>query len=85
MKEIDNDIYNRLISDQCFNFIKNRINQFFKICIDCEIVGACRGGCVTSGIDSFNNKNEAACAFKKEAWNIFLKYLYINKYSERIN
>ncbi|MHB2149870.1 radical SAM protein [Calditrichota bacterium LG25] len=76
LDEIDYNIYHPLIFEKGFIFLTRRFEKIKEVCKDCEIVGICRGGCVMTGIDSYNKKNEAACVFQKETWKYFLTYIY---------
>jgi len=79
LNEINDDIYHSLIFEKAINFLRKRFETFKEVCEDCEIAGICRGGCVLTGIDSYNMKNEAACLFQKETWKNFLRYMYSRK------
>ena len=76
LNEINDDIYHPLVFEKGLNFLRRRFETFKEVCKDCEIAGICRGGCLMTGIDPFNKKNEAACIFQKETWKHFLKYSY---------
>jgi radical SAM protein with 4Fe4S-binding SPASM domain len=77
--EIDGNIYHPLIFEKGINFLKKRWEAYKEICLDCELAGICKGGCVMTGLNSFNKKNEAACAFQKAAWKHFLNYISAQK------
>jgi radical SAM protein with 4Fe4S-binding SPASM domain len=79
LDEIKDDIYHPLLSKKVFNYLNERFEVFKEVCIDCEMAGICRGGCILSGIDPFNKKNEAACIFRKETWNHFLAHINSEK------
>jgi radical SAM protein with 4Fe4S-binding SPASM domain len=76
IKLLNYDIYNPILWEASFNFIKDRVDSIIKNCIDCEIVGICRGGCILDGLDNENNINKAACSFRKELWKRFLMVVY---------
>ncbi len=72
-KDVDEDIYNPKIWQISSRFIQNRVDTLLKTCMECELVGICRGGCIVNGLDKNNQINKAACAYQKELWKIFLK------------
>ncbi len=78
LKEINYDIYNPVLWEVSKNFLRDRIESLKENCMECDLIGICKGGCVLRGIDSENKKNPAACVFQKEAWKIFLNHLCRN-------
>jgi radical SAM protein with 4Fe4S-binding SPASM domain len=75
-KEIAYDIYNPKLWKVANSFIQNRIQALFNNCIDCELIGVCRGGCIYTGLDKENQLNKAACAYQKGFWNIYVKKVF---------
>jgi radical SAM protein with 4Fe4S-binding SPASM domain len=78
LEDIDNNIHHPELYAKAKKFIQNRYNAIKKNCMDCPIISFCKGGCVMTGIDPFNQFNQSACTFQLETWNLFLKYLAKN-------
>jgi radical SAM protein with 4Fe4S-binding SPASM domain len=79
LETINNDIYHRKLWEVSKNFIHKRLNAIKKYCIDCDIVGICRGSCIMNGLDIDNHLNKAACLYQQEMWKVFLNYMYKNE------
>jgi len=78
-RELGYDIYNPKLWEISSRFIQNRAEALYENCINCELVGICRGGCIYTGIDNENQLNKAACVYQKELWKIYVKKVYENK------
>lgn len=70
----DCDIYNKKILNKTKSFLEKRFQNVKNDCIDCDMVGFCRGGCFFIGLDSYNSINKSACAFLRSAWHRLLDY-----------
>ena len=79
LKTIGYDIYNPSLWKVSLNFIKQRLNALKTYCIDCDMVGICKGDCVMSGLDVDNQPNKPACLYQKEMWKLFLTHMYSNE------
>jgi len=66
-------IFNHDILAKSIDFQADRIDKMKRYCLHCEIVGACRGGCLSSGLTAFNELNEAACSYMKSLWYLCVK------------
>lgn len=77
--EVGFDIFNPALWQKARGFILKRIEALRKYCDSCDIIGICRGGCILSGLDLENEKNEAACAYQKKILEIFIKKSFDNK------
>lgn len=75
-QDLGYDIYNPILWDVSFQFIKERMARVRENCLECPLVALCLGGCILSGLDAHNRLNKAACAYQQEIWNIYLKKVY---------
>ena len=75
MDEIDFDIYHPMLFNESLKYLKNRFDAIKEHCLDCDLISICCGGCIMTGIDAFNTKNEIACIFMDEVWHQFLELL----------
>lgn len=76
LEELDYDIYNNKLWDAAYRFITQRMDALKKYCLDCPLVGLCRGGCIYTGLDKENQINQAACAYQKKLWSIYIAGIY---------
>lgn len=76
LDEVDYEIYHPTIFEKGLNYLKNRFETFRRYCASCEIAGICRGGCVITGLDSYNRLNEAACVFLRKTWRNYITLAY---------
>ncbi len=79
LDEINNDIHHPLLYEKARDFLSKRYQIIKDNCMDCSVVSFCKGGCVMTGINPYNSINESGCAFQKETWKYFVKYLSDNK------
>ena len=77
-KDMDYDIYSPKLWKRSYDFIFERIESLFENCMDCDLIGICRGGCIYTGLDKENKLNKSACIYQKELWKIFLEKIYNN-------
>ena len=70
------DIYDPRIGEAAISFIEQRLGIIKAQCIDCAIVGVCKGGCILNGIDNKNRINESACEYQYEMWLRSIKLVY---------
>ena len=82
IEELGYDIYNPKLWEVSYEFIKGRMESVLKLCMECELVGICLGGCIMSGLDNENRLNKAACAYQKEMWKIYVKKAYEDSQEE---
>ncbi len=75
-KELGYDIYNPRLWEVSKNFIQNRLQALFNRCMDCELIGICRGGCIYTALDKENQLNRAACAYQREFWRLYVKKVF---------
>ncbi len=61
-------IYDPRLWQNASTYVQDRVAAIQRHCLDCEVVGVCRGGCVMSGLDPHNRRNPAACAFQRVLW-----------------
>ncbi len=80
-EEMECDIYNPKLWKVSGDFIQKRIQSIFSYCIDCWLVGICRGGCIYAGLDKENKLNRAACVYLKELFKIYIRKIYGSKES----
>jgi len=76
LDEVSDNIYHPIIYEKGLRYLRKRFAMIKGTCMNCEIVGICRGGCILKGIDAFNKLNEGGCQFQKEMWKQMLKYIY---------
>lgn len=76
LSDINNDIYHPALFENAEKYLRKRYETIKTVCADCEVVAACRGGCILNGIDSYNKPNEAACVFVKETWTRYIDYAF---------
>lgn len=81
LKELGYDIYNPYLWECSKDFIKSRMDALFSECINCELIGICRGGCIYTGLDNENKLNKSACVYQEKLWKIFLEKVYENSES----
>lgn len=62
------DGYHPQIFAAACRFIGERIAAVRRHCLDCPILGVCRGGCIISGLGSANTENPAACSYNLTLW-----------------
>lgn len=65
---------------QAAEFQKKRARALLDHCMECPVIGICRGGCIMSGITADNEINPAACAYKKELWYLNLRDMHKNRF-----
>jgi radical SAM protein with 4Fe4S-binding SPASM domain len=75
-EELGGDIYNPLLWERSYSFIRARVDALFKNCINCDLIGICRGGCIYTGLDKENKINPEACVYQNELWKVFLDKIY---------
>lgn len=75
LDDINDDIHHPLLYEKTRDFLIKRYKVIKENCMDCSVVSLCKGGCVMTGIDSYNSINESACTFQKETWKHFVGYL----------
>jgi uncharacterized protein len=83
LKEINYNIYNPKLWELSKNFIRERIESLLKFCMECDLIGVCKGSCVMNGLDHENRKNSAACLFQNEMWKIYLCHLCLDDFYAR--
>jgi radical SAM protein with 4Fe4S-binding SPASM domain len=76
LEEMKYDIYDKKLWERSYRFIQQRLEAIKNHCFDCHLVGLCGGGCIYTGLDKENQVNEAACAFQKKLWNIYINKIY---------
>jgi radical SAM protein with 4Fe4S-binding SPASM domain len=76
LEELSYDIYNPKLGEMAINFIYKRLKTLEKKCINCDVIGICRGGCILNGLDKENERNLPACVFQNEMWKSLLRVLY---------
>lgn len=76
IEELEYDIYNPKLGEIAANFICDRVKSLEKNCMDCELVGICRGGCILNGLDNENKLNIAACAFQSDIWKTLIRVIH---------
>jgi radical SAM protein with 4Fe4S-binding SPASM domain len=62
------DPYDPAIAEAAIRFLETRVEATRRHCMDCSIVGACRGGCILDGLSHDNRLNEAACSYRRALW-----------------
>ena len=62
------DPYSPEIGEAAIRFIEQRVEATRRHCMDCSIVGVCRGGCIIDGLSHENRLNEAACRYRRALW-----------------
>jgi radical SAM protein with 4Fe4S-binding SPASM domain len=54
------------------SFHEQRVAKIKDSCMDCCVVGICRGGCVMNGLSAFNHPIEGGCSFRKAMWTSYV-------------
>lgn len=67
------DMHAMAMADQKMTFIRARIEAVKTHCMDCSIVGICRGGCIMDGLRSDNTPNAAGCGYQQTLWQLFVE------------
>ncbi|MCX6578596.1 MAG: radical SAM protein [Candidatus Aminicenantes bacterium] len=67
------NIFDMELFDKSIEFQYKRIESMKNHCINCSVIGICKGGCLMNGLNSFNEKNEGACSFWETIWTLYLK------------
>jgi radical SAM protein with 4Fe4S-binding SPASM domain len=75
------NIFDMEILDKSIEYQYKRIESMKRNCLNCSVIGICNGGCVMSGLDAFNEKNEGACGFWKTIWPLYLKEYLIEEHT----
>lgn len=76
LEQVENNIFDPAIWQQNLEFANERVDTIKNNCMDCEIVGACHGGCVLSGIDGNNQLNPGGCAYLRRTWRRLTAFLH---------
>lgn len=76
LAQVENNIFDPAIWKQNLSFANERVETIKNNCMDCEIVGACHGSCVLSGIDGNNQMNPGGCAYLRRTWRRLTAHLH---------